>query len=148
MKKLNKEDKKVLIENQKYFYEENKAKPQISNFQLHLWFHKLNRYAKKYNIDLIAIPHKEWDDYSYQIDLGKVNRYKPIHGTNREIWSYPKRAMQRIHLSAPAGRKVEKAVLFIMVPYCKTGRIVRKNIYKDVGPSTICDYAIMKTSEA
>ena len=148
MKKLSKEDKKILLENQKWFYEDNKIKPQISNFRLRLWFHKLNRYAKKYHIDLIAIPHKEFNDYSYQIELGKANRYKPVCGTNREIFQYAKRAMKRISMSAPAGRKVEKAALFIMIPYCKTGRIIRKNIYKDVGPSTLCDYVILKTSEA
>ena len=64
MKKLNKEDKKILLENQKEFYEYNKMEPDVSNFRFRLWFHKLNRYAKKYNIDLIAVPNKEIDSYS------------------------------------------------------------------------------------
>ena len=148
MKKLNKEDKIILLENQKEFFERNKIKPNVSNFRLHLWFHKLNRYAKKYHIDLIAIPHKEFNDYSYQIELGKANRYKPMFRPNTELWQNPKRAMKRIFFSAPAGRKVDRAALFIAIPRYKNERIVRKDFYMEAGPTTYCDFVILKTSEA
>lgn len=148
MKKLNKEDKKILLENQKEFYEQNKMEPDVSDFRLRLWFHKLNRYAKKYNIDLIAIPNKERDDYSYQMDFGRSNRYKPCFRAYTELWNSPKMAMKHLHLSAPEGRKVDKAVMFIVIPRFKTGRIVRKNFYKETGPTTYCDYVVLKISEA
>lgn len=148
MKKLNKEDKKILLENQKEFYEYNKMEPDVSNFRFRLWFHKLNRYAKKYNIDLIAVPNKEIDSYSYQIDFGRSNRYKPCFRAYAELWENPKRAMKRLHLSAPEGKKVDKAVMFIAVPRYNAGRIVRRNFYKETGPTTYCDYIVLKISEA
>ena len=57
-------------------------------------------------------------------------------------------AMKHLHLSAPEGRKVDKAVMFIVIPRFKTGRIVRKNFYKETGPTTYCDCIVLKTSEA
>jgi hypothetical protein len=109
---------------------------------------KLRVFMKKYNIDLIAIPNKEIDSYSYQIDFGRSNRYKPCFRAYTELWENPKRAMKRLHLSAPEGRKVDKAVMFSAVPRYKTSRIVRKNFYKETGPTTYCDYIVLKTSEA
>ena len=73
MKKLNKEDKKILLENQKEFYEQNNIEPDVSNFRLRLWFHKLNRYAKKYNIDLIAIHIKSTLEDQTDISLVSVH---------------------------------------------------------------------------
>ncbi len=148
MRKLNKEDKRILLENQKEYYECHEMKPDVSNFQLRLWFHKLNRYAKKYNIDLIAIQHKDIEWYSYKMDFGRSNRYKPCLRPYTELWKNPKRVMKSLHLSAPEGRKVDKAVMFIVFPRYKTGKIVRKNFYKEIGPTTYCDYVVLKTSEA
>lgn len=148
MRKLNKEAKKILIENQRQFEQENGLK-KVSYLKLMFWFNKLNRLAKKYKYDLVAVPHKDRADFSYKYTDGysKSKYFKPAFRAVVGLWENPKEFFNLHKNSLPENWKIEKAALFICLPCFKTGRIVGKNFYKEIGISTYCDYQIFKTSE-
>ena len=148
MRKLNKEAKKVLIENQRCFEQEENEK-KTSYLKLMFWFNKLNRLARKYKCDLIAVPYKKRADYSYNYTDGysKSKYFKPAFRPAAGLWENPKEFFDLHKYSLPENWKIEKSVLFIVVPRFKEARIQRRNFYKLIGPSTYCEYQIFKTSE-
>lgn len=148
MRKLNKEAKKILIENQRQFERDAGAK-RASYLKLVFWFNKLNRLARKYKCDLVAVPRKDSVDFSYKYTDGfsKSKYFKPAFRPTVGLWKNPKEFFNSLKNSLPKNWEIERAALFICVPCFKTGRIVRKNFYKEIGISTYCDYQIFKTSE-
>lgn len=147
MRKLNKEAKKILIENQRHFEQEYDAK-KVSYLKLMFWFNKLNRLARKYKYDLIAVQYEKRSDFSYKYTdrYSKSSYYKPAFRPSVGLWENPKEFFDLQKNSLPENMKIENAALFICVPRFKEAKIQRRNFYKLIGPSTYCDYQIFKTS--
>ena len=148
MRKLNKEAKKILIENQRHFEREDGAK-KVSYLKLMLWFNKLNRLARRYKCDLVAVPYEKRVDFSYKYtaEYSKASYFKPAFRPAAGLWKNPKEFFDLHKNSLPENWEIEKAALFICVPRFKDAKIQRRNFYKLIGPSTYCDYQIFKTSE-
>lgn len=136
MKKLTHLDKQILISNQRIFELED-PKRKRAHF---LWFKltKLNKLAKKYDIDLYAIPSDSMKNYvfNWTDKSGKEKAYSPIFRASTGVWSKELNIFKHLRESIPKGR----IAFFINLPYFEGGKIERKNFYKEVGPCAYIDY--------
>jgi hypothetical protein len=139
MRKLTYLDKKILIANQRIF-EAQDLKRKKAHF---LWFKllRLNKFAKKYNIDLYAIPSASSEEYVFHwIDKsGKEKAYSPIFRYSSGVWSKELNIFKHLRETAPNG----KIAFFIVIPYFEGAKIMRKDFYKEVGPCAHIDYLIL-----
>ena len=139
MRKLTHLDKQILISNQKIF-EAQDSKRKKAHF---LWFKltKLNKLAKKYNIDLYAISVASKKDYVFRWTdkSGEEKFYQPMFRPSSGVWSKELNIFKHLRESVPKGR----IVFFIYIPYLDGGRIVRKNFYKEVGPCADVDHVYL-----
>lgn len=135
MKKLTHLDKKILITNQRTFELED-PKRKKAHF---LWFKltKLNKLAKKYDIELYAVPSASSKDYVFHWTdkSGKEKAYSPIFRLSTGIWSKELNSFKHMREDVSKGR----IVCFINLPYFEGGRIERKNFYKETGPCAYVD---------
>lgn len=142
MRKLTHLDKKILITNQRIFelnqriFELEDPKRKKAHF---LWFKltKLNKLAKKYDIELYAVPSASSKDYVFHWTdkSGKEKAYSPIFRASTGIWSKELNSFKHMREDVPKGR----IVCFISLPYFEGGRIERKNFYKETGPCAYVD---------
>lgn len=136
MRKLTHLDKKILISNQRIFELED-PKRKRAHF---LWFKltKLNKLAKKYDIELYAVPSASSKDYVFHWTdkSGKEKAYSPIFRVSTGIWSKELNIFKHLREDVPKGR----IVCFISLPYFEGGRIERKNFYKETGPCAYIDH--------
>jgi hypothetical protein len=136
MRKLTHLDKKILITNQRTF-ELEYPKRKKAHF---LWFKltKLNKLAKKYDIELYAVSSASSKDYVFHWTdkSGKEKAYSPIFKVSTGIWSKELNIFKHLREDVPKGR----IVCFISLPYFEGGRIERKNFYKETGPCAYIDY--------
>lgn len=139
MKKLTYLDKKILITNQRLFELEEPTRKK-AHF---LWskLSHLNKLAKKYDIDLYAIPSASKKDYVFRwIDKsGKENFYPPMFRPSSGVWSKELNSFKHLREDCPKGR----IIFFICVPYFDGGRIIRRDFYKEVGPCADTDFMIL-----
>lgn len=138
MRKLTHLDKKILITNQRIF-ELEYPKRKRAHF---LWFKliKLNKLAKKYDIELYAVPSSSKDYVFHWTDKsGKEKAYLPMFRTSTGIWSKELNIFEHLREDVPKGR----IACFIKLPYFEGGRIERKNFYKEVGPCAYVDYVFL-----
>lgn len=135
MKKLTHLDKQILISNQRIFESEDQKRKK-AHF---LWFKltKLNKLAKKYDIELYAVPSASSKDYVFHWTdkSGKEKAYSPIFKVSTGIWSKELNSFKHMREDVPKGR----IVCFINLPYFEGGRIERKNFYKETGPCAYVD---------
>lgn len=138
MKKLTYLDKKTLMTNQKIFELRDPRRKKVH----FLWFKltKLNKLAKKYDIDLYAIPSASDYVFHYTDKSGKEKSYSPYFRISSEIWSKEHNIFKRLREDLPKSR----IVFFIDIPYFEGGIIMRKNIYKEVDPCANVDYVVIK----
>ena len=141
MRKLTHLDKQILISNQRIFELED-LKRKKAHF---LWFKltKLNKLAKKYDVELYAIPKEFHKNYvfNYKNKKGEDAVYQPLCRTTTGIWTKDKDLFLFKHLRESCPDK--RLIVFIALPYFDGGRIVRRNFYKEVGHCVYLDFLVM-----
>lgn len=145
MRKLTHLDKKILISNQRTFELED-PKRKKAHF---LWFKltKLNKLAKKYDVELYAVPNVPKGSFktyifNYKNKKGEDAVYQPAYRTTTSIWSKDDNFLFK-HLREGVGLLDKRIIVFIVLPYFDGGRIMRKNFYKETGPCAYLDFLVM-----
>ncbi len=129
MRKLTRSDKKVLIANQRH-NEKNTRSAKVSIFKLWLWFNKINKIAKKYDIDFIAIKGDELHNYVYEYKKPnengelEVKSYKPLCRLSFGIWKYPEKYYKILRENIDKVRDNPHLVVFLIVPCVDNLKIV------------------------
>lgn len=142
MRKLTHLDKQILISNQRIFELED-PKRKKARF---LWFKltKLNKLAKKYDVDLYAVPKESEETYvfNYKNKKGEDASYKPLYRPTASLWTKDKNLFLFKHLREGMGPS-KKLIVLIVLPYFDGGKIMRKNFYKETGPCAHLDFLVM-----
>lgn len=142
MRKLTHLDKQILITNQRLFELED-SKRKKAHF---LWFKltKLNKLAKKYDVELYAVPKESEKTYifNYKNKKGEDAVYQPLYRPTTSIWTKDKNLFLFKHLREGMGPST-RLIIFIVLPYFEGGKIMRKNFYKEVGPCAYLDFLVM-----
>ena len=128
MRKLNKEAKKILIANQRRI-EKDARSVRVSIFKLWLWFHKINKAAKKYDVDFVAIKGDELHSYVYEYkkpnENGKleVKDYKPLCRLSPGIWNDPEKHYKALRERIDNVRDHPHIVVFLAIPYVDVNQL-------------------------
>ncbi len=141
MKKLTRLEKQILISNQRIFELEDPKRKRAHFLWLKLT--ELNKLAKKYDVDLYAIPKESEKTYvfNYKNKKGEDSTYQPLYRTTTSIWVRDDNFLFK-HLREGVGPS-KRLIVFIVLPYFDGGRIMRKNFYKEVGPCAHLDFLVM-----
>ena len=121
MRKLTRADKKILIANQRRI-EKDARSLRVSIFKLWFWFHKLNKVAKKYDVNFVAIKGDEMRSYSYAYKKPNENGeledkdYKPMCRLTPGLWSYPEKYYKCLRENIDNARGHVHLVVFLTVP--------------------------------
>ena len=121
MRKLTRADKKVLIVNQRHIEKEARS-VRVSIFKLWLWFHKINKVAKKYDINFVAIKGDELPFYVYKYkkpnEYGVLEDkdYKPLCRLTPGLWSWPEKYYKSLREKIDNVRGHVHLVVFLSVP--------------------------------
>lgn len=114
MRKLTLKDKFILIENQRYIEAKTESK-EISIIKLLVWFYKINKTAKKANIDFYAVPARELHDYGFEYETGKF--YHPVCRITKGTWYDPERQFGKLRENIDKVRNGSRIVSFLVVPF-------------------------------
>lgn len=114
MRKLTLKDKFILIENQRYIEAKTESEA-ISIIKLLVWLYKINKTAKKANIDFYAVPVKDLHDYGFEWDTGKF--YHPMCRITEGTWYDPERQLGKLRENIDAVRDCARIVSFLVVPF-------------------------------
>lgn len=114
MRKLTLKDKFILIENQRYIEAKTESE-EISIIKLLVWFYKINKIAKKANIDFYAVPAGELHDYGFEYETGKL--YHPICRITEGTWYGPERQFGKLRENIDKVRNGSRIVSFLVVPF-------------------------------
>lgn len=121
MRKLTRSDKKILIANQRHT-EKDIRSSKVSIFKLWFWFHKINKVAKKYDINFVAIEGDKLHDYVYEYKKPnengelEVKDYKPLCRLSFGIWKYPEKHYKILRENIDNVRGHAQLVVFLTVP--------------------------------
>lgn len=129
MRKLTLKDKFILIENQRYIEAKTESK-KISIIKLLVWFYKINKTAKKANIDFYAVPAGELHDYGFEYETGKF--YHPICRITEGTWYDPERQLGKLRTSIDRFKDNSRIVSFLVVPFME----------KDPAEETLSKYEV------
>ena len=116
MRKLTRADKKVLIANQK---KEMKlfCYPKFTLLKVHFWFSKMNKLAKKYNLDLYACE-TGCDTMKYKKADGTESNYEFLCRPIEWLWKKPKDGVARFCKSLAEYTEPTRQIAFgILIPY-------------------------------
>lgn len=114
MRKLTLKDKFILIENQRYIEAKTESK-EISIIKLLVWFYKINKTAKKANIDFYAVPAGELHDYGLEYEPGKF--YHPVCRLTEGTWYDPERQLGKLRVNIDKVRDNSRIASFLVVPF-------------------------------
>jgi len=128
MRKLTRADKKVLIANQRRIEKEARSE-RASIFKLWFWFHKINKAAKKYDINFIAIKSDDLHGYSYKYKKPnengelEVKDYQPLCRLSPGIWQFPEKHYKALRERIDNVREHPHIVVFLTIPYVDVNQL-------------------------
>ena len=114
MRKLTLKDKFILIENQRYIEAKTESE-EISIIKLLVWFYKINKTAKKANIDFYAVPVKDLHDYGFEYKTGSF--YHPVCRITEGTWYDPERQLGKLREKIDRVRNNSSIASFLVVPF-------------------------------
>ena len=121
MRKLTRADKKILIANQRHIEKEARS-VKISIFKLWLWFRKINKVAKKYDVNFVAIEGDKLHGYVYEYKKPnengelEVKQYYPLCRLSPGIWNDPEKHYKAFREKIDNVRDHPHFVVFLTVP--------------------------------
>lgn len=137
MRKLTRADKKLLIFNQKkemrrVYY------PKFTLLKVHFWLLKMNRLAKKYNLDLYACENGHYAINFKKAD-GTESSYEYLSRRIEWLWEDPKKGVASFCKELERYSQPTRQVAFgILIPY------VLGNKKKNIKDCTYGDWAILR----
>lgn len=161
MRKLTLKDKFILIENQRYIEAKTESE-EISIIKLLVWFYKINKTAKKANIDFYAVPAGELHDYGLEYETGKF--YHPVCRVSEGTWYDPERQLGKLRERIDKVRSNSCIASFLVVPFIEKDPKEVLNKYEEaalfekilnnnedeeqfvgeIHPGCYCDWQILK----
>ena len=137
MRKLTRADKKLLIFNQKkemrrVYY------PKFTLLKVHFWFLKMNRLAKKYNLDFYACETGR-DSMKYKKADGTEADYEFLCRRIEWLWEDPKKGVASFCKELERySQPTRQVAVGILIPY------VLGNKKKNINDCTYGDWAILR----
>lgn len=130
MRKLTRADKKVLITNQKkemkrVYY------PKFTLLKVHFWFSKMNKLAKKYNLDLYACKTGR-DIMKYKKADGTESDYKFLCRPIEWLWENPKDGVASFCRALDQHTEPTRQIAFgILIPHLLGSKHIKGGTYGD-----------------